>query len=192
MQRNTKWGNDFPYLSEVLLTTKWNKGLVFFELPGTSQYDQPYHHSLTALGLSSVFLCSERGYSDVGACGSPTETSDLNVRHPPAVNTRVRVSVWIGRGRGCVSSGGGFRRKLPSKENALFLAQRTYLKVSFIKRSLSSSRSSGKKIFKKLFMMIILKWKTPNQMASLFQPVLPNLMLLILYPKSILMLKRGL
>ncbi|XP_057576743.1 uncharacterized protein LOC130844622 [Hippopotamus amphibius kiboko] len=44
------------------------------------------------LGDSAVYFCALRDRSDAGACGRPTETSDLNMRRPPAVNTLVGLS----------------------------------------------------------------------------------------------------
>ncbi|EPQ13572.1 T-cell receptor alpha chain V region HPB-MLT [Myotis brandtii] len=58
--------------------------------------------SLTARGLNSVFLCN-----DVSTCGSPRKTSDHNMRHPLAMNTWARVSVWTGRGSDVWAEEGG-------------------------------------------------------------------------------------
>ncbi|KAK1338822.1 hypothetical protein QTO34_019481 [Cnephaeus nilssonii] len=86
-------GNDFPYRSGVLHEQNATEGWYFLncQKPASSI-------SLTAQGLNSLFLCSKRCCNDVGACGSPRKTSDRNMRHPPAMNTWARVSVWTGRG----------------------------------------------------------------------------------------------
>ena len=61
---------------------------------------------------SAVYFCALRDHSDAAAWGSPTETSDVNMWSPRAMNTLVRFSVRSGKGRGVRSENLTVRKML--------------------------------------------------------------------------------